>query len=396
IQSAWDTVCATHPMLRAKPNIAAENVTLGTAAAPVLILRQTKTTLAKLQSDTDALLHLLAPQRKALVQPFLVTCGDGVRCLVVLIHQFIADGFAHHILVRQLNATLAGQTLPNTDTHLELCRGDIDPQMAVPMDTIAPLNPGQQADFRTLYAPMPNDTWDQISNVAQTSDTTPFAIGLAAFSHLLERLSGRAFPVCFALQKRQTIQDFDAIGNATRPRFTQTQAKDGTLANCASALLGEILSDTKHEAVPHPDSTPCWFEIANEGASLVRMQGKETGLLRVLAVKTVDPGQPGIELSICPETAYQAGTFALHYDRNLLTQDQAQAMLDGFVCLLTHALSAPDAPLATLPTTPKAEPLPIWPTAKPNRFGAISSDFEQLCKDQPQGARGAHCGPRHD
>ncbi|MEP5632324.1 MAG: AMP-binding protein [Tateyamaria sp.] len=140
ILSAWGTVCAPHPMLRVKPNIAAENVTLGTATAPVVILRQTKTTLAKLQSDTDALLDLLAPQRKALVQPFLVTCGDGVRCLVVLIHQFIADGFAHHILVRQLNAVLAGQTLPNTDTHLELCHGDIDPQMAVPMDTIAPLN----------------------------------------------------------------------------------------------------------------------------------------------------------------------------------------------------------------------------------------------------------------
>ena len=385
LRAAWHKVCAANPILSSRPVFDGREVRIENVSKPHRIaLRQTDEALQTVQADETTLLRVIEPRQDDLVQAYLISSASGERCLAVLINQFLADGYAHHILLRQLNKALGDERLPVTQTDLSLCQGKVDPDLIVPLDSIGAIKLGTEAEFSTLSTDMPDALWARLCGVAQEANATPFSIGLAVFSHLLERLMGRAFPVWFATQKRRSPADFMVIANATSPQFVQNQAGEASLASHAASLLAKILAgDWGCEAVPHRDSTPCWFEVENEEESLSRIFGPADGPLTMKKHRSVNPGQPGLELSICPATSYQDGQFRLTYDRNILSEGAARTMLDGFVYLLEGALADPLAPLKGIPTTPQTALLPEWPVVQPAQYEGVYSDFVRHCEARP-------------
>ncbi|MFA8441121.1 AMP-binding protein [Yoonia sp.] len=385
LSAAWQKVCAANPILSARPFLDGREVRIESGPTPDTIgLRQTDAARQAVQADESLLLRVIGPLREDLAQAYLISAASGERCLAILINQFLADGYAHHILLRQLNEALCGESLPATETAFSLCQGRTDPDAVVPLDSIGPATPGLEVEFCNLSVAMPDALWARLCSVAQEASVTSFSIGLAVFSHLLERLTGNSFPVWFATQKRRSPSDFMVIANATSPQFVQTQAEDASLADHATSLLSSLLSrDWECEAIPHRDSTPCWFEIENEEESLSRMFGPCHGPLVLTTHRSVSPGQPGLELSICPTASYQDGQVRLTYDRNLLSESAARALLDAFVCLLEGALASPYIPLKDIPATAKAALLPEWPVMQPAQYESVYSDFVRQCRAQP-------------
>ena len=384
--AAWDQVIAANPILRAKPMLSGQDVSIEITATQIPIMaRETQMRAQDLRDDPAGLHELLSPQDGVMVAAYFVHCAQNTRCLAFVINQFLADGYAHHILVRQLNAALTGAVLETTEIPHDLCQGAIDPAAHVPKDTLAPFETGAVPDFDMLRVDLPIGLWARMGEVAKSEAVTPFSIGLAAFSHILERLTGDAFPVWFATQKRRTADDFMTIANATRPQFVQSQAKDASLVGYANALLSGVLTgDWRLEAVPHRDSTPCWFEIADEAENLSRIIGTVPGPLDVLLHHSVDPGQAGLELSLYPATLDHSGHVSLKYDRNLMSPDKASALLDGFTCLLQGGLDAPSARLSSIASCQHEVSLPAWPVTRAAHYKDVYADFLRQCDLTPE------------
>lgn len=386
VGDAWEKVCHAQPMLRARPHYSETGVEVEiTPTTSKVGVIETHLT-AQMLKDTPGLLDSMSgleSNGNACAQ--IIAFRNGERWLVIRVNQFLADGFAHHLLVRHMNAALSNGAVPTSSSHLELCKGLADATDDQPQDCLAPLDAGQEPEFKKHVIALPERTWKQLNSSAVELRTTPFAIGLAAFSHVLERATGEPFPIWFATQKRQNQTHFETIANATKPRFLRMASANQSLADLSQTLTGELFSDpSTTEAVPHRNSTPCWFEIADEGHNIARILGADSGPLEILNIHSVDPGQPGLELSIVP--SFDSTTDAkitLTYDVNVLSLRQAESLCSGFLLLLEQALATPEKALNLMKVVSETIVLPQWPVTHDTPFQDVYSDFEKVCRDQP-------------
>ncbi|HEY3481421.1 MAG TPA: condensation domain-containing protein, partial [Streptomyces sp.] len=383
LERAFAGLVARHEALRtAFPAVAGRPVQRIAPAAPFTL------PLIDLAAGPDALERLVREEarrpfdlaRGPLLRATLVRLGPAEHVLLVTLHHIVADGWSVGVLVREVAALYAGETLPALPVQYadfalwqrrylsgEALESGIawwrqrlagaPAELELPFDRPRPAVRGQRGD--TVPVRLPEGLTAELGSLARRAGATLYMALLAGFQALLGRLSGQEdVPVGSPVANRTRVEVEGLIGF-----FVNTLVLRGDLSGSPGfdALLVRtreaVLEAQAHQEVPFEKLVEALAPERSLGRTplvqaMLAFQNAPAGPPRLgsLAVRfqTVETGTAKVDLLLALEPAGRALGGAFEYDSELFDRATIVRLAGRWERLLAAAAAAPDQPLCDL------------------------------------------------
>lgn len=308
--------------------------------------------------------------------------GDRYRLLFVL-HQIAADGPSMVPLVRDLataySARLAGRRpefvpLSRTFTDYAIERQQtlqkrrkslgqfwLDTLDGAPAESVVPpvrpRSPRGSRRIGTIRRVVDTVTWTKVGEICDTRDVTPFQLVHAALTILLSRLgAGDDIVIGTSVAGRDEPDLDDLIGMFVNSVPLRTQVVEAnTFAEHLEYIKSVDIAARAHSEFPFEDLVRLVepTKVPGRGPIFqVVLTQRSQGMMHV--------AMPGVDVNVRPydipisrvDLEFILGTdseIELRYSRDMYPTDQAAAIIDALVVLLSWAVRAPDTRIGMLP-----------------------------------------------
>ncbi len=405
LEAALQALVQRHESLRTSfTSVAGTPVQVIAPAAPLSIPLTDLRHVAEDEREAEARRLAIAEARTPfnlatgpLLRAALLRLADDEHIALLTMHHIVSDGWSMGVLVREIAALYAGQTLPPLPVQYAdyavwqrdwLTSATLDGQLSYWRETLAgvpelldlppdrPRPPVQTTNGANYSFALPASLNESLASFCREEGVTPFMTLLAAFQALLYRYSGQ-----------ETVCVGTPIAGRSRPElegligfFINTLVLRADFAPELSgrALLAQVkeraLAAYAHQDVP--------FEMVVEALQPTRnlSHGPLFQVMLVLNNMPVSELQlPGLRLSPVAgdegiarfdltlqlqETP--AGLHAtLEYNTDLFDASTVERMMGHYQRLLAGLVATPDAPLLALPLLSEAEAQQIATWSRP-------------------------------
>jgi amino acid adenylation domain-containing protein len=349
-----------------------------------------------------------------LVRLQLIRQAPERHLLILVVHHIIADGWSFATLFAELThayqATAEGKepNLPPPPIQyadfavwqreevergafaedLEFWRKELSGAptlLELPADRPRPAE--QKPDGGTVTFEVPDSLVADVRRLANTAETTAFAVLLAAFQSLLHRLSGQsdllvAVPVSGRTRPETgQVVGFFANTVALRARFEErTTFAEVLEAARASSVAAQTRQDAPFEQVVDllaPQRSLAYTPLVQVMFALEEQPAPSTAAGLRIAPRIRENGKVKFDLTLTIEQRSEEFTGRVTYRRDLFDAERIERIVNQYLALLSAAVAAPETAVSELPLLTTAQLQAVqahWRSAElsPPRYDSLA------------------------
>ncbi|MFG3438645.1 amino acid adenylation domain-containing protein [Nonomuraea sp. NPDC047897] len=314
----------------------------------------------------------------------LLRLGDDAHVLAVTVHHIVFDGWSQGVLYRDISAAYRGErpepppasaggytawlAARETPADLDWWTAALDGAPTVldlPRDHPRP--PVQTFDGAGVTAEADAALSDAVRRLAARLGGTPYAVMLAAFAQVLARLTGRRDLIVGTPVADRRHPALEPLAGClvhvlpVRLRVDDDAGFDAHVTRCQDTLSGALAHlDVRLERLVDR-LVPGRLLSRNPLVQvLFNMYDFAEPRLDLPGVRSepLPPGLPGSLFDLTMYVAERDGRYLLQavYNPRLYRHDRVEALLSGYLHLLSGLVAAPEAPVGRARLRPPAEP----------------------------------------